>query len=119
MPKTKICTNCNQRKPMEMFGNSKNGKDGHKSKCKMCESKYAAARYAAKVGKPVKAKRVLISWQPQPGEKFDAYLGRNWCVLNPFVCVRNDVTAVICTGEGKSWKLPKSEYIFCLNGERT
>lgn len=122
MPETKICTKCLQRKPLELFGKSKDGKYGHKSRCKKCESRLASQKYAAKVGKPIKSKPLLLSWQPQPGDKFDAYLsvelselcprGLEECVLNPFVCERNDVLAVISMSYDSRWKLPKSEFIF-------
>ena len=120
MPKTKICTQCNQLKAMEMFAQSKSGKGGLMSRCRMCVAEYHAFHY--KNRKEAKPKPVLMSWQPQPGDIFDAYLsverselcprGLEECVLNPFVCERNDVMAVISTVYDSRWKLPKSEYIF-------
>ena len=41
LPKTKVCTTCNKRKPREKFSNKVTSKDGKKSYCKTC----AAEKY--------------------------------------------------------------------------
>ena len=94
-----------------MFGNARQGKDGLRGRCKMCESQIAAQRYAAKVGNIIN-RPVLFSWQPKPGEIFVAYLGRAWCELNPFVCESNNEAEVICTNLDGRWRLDKAEFIF-------
>ena len=107
---TKRCTKCKESKKLEDYPIDQRHTDGRRSQCKECVSAYGRQKYLSR--HIPKTRPILLSWQPQPGDKFDAYLGRTWCVLNPFVCVRNDVTAVISTSEGRSWKLEKSEYIF-------
>ena len=110
MAKTKLCYTCKELKTFDCFSKHRDGKYGLQGRCKKCCSKnIKAIRYKKAVKQPI-----LLSWQPKPGEKFDAYLGRNWCELNPFVCVRNGTTVVICTTpEGRHlWQLDKSAYIF-------
>lgn len=113
--KKKRCTGCEKRKSYNEFSKNKHGKFGLQSRCKPCLSDEAARRYAARVGKPVK-KPNLESWLPLPGDKFDAYLGMNKCVLGPFNCVNNGpdkVTASTEDGGTKSfWGLDKAAFVF-------
>ena len=128
MHKTKICSKCKEPKIMEMFGKKKGSRDGYRSQCKKCQSIYTAKRYADIKGRPVqkynvqghadkieipfKLKPLLLSWQPQPGDQFDAYLLRTKCILNPFVCERNGERDVIAMSLGDRYRLDKAEYIF-------
>ena len=108
MPTKKRCFTCKKDKKFDEYSKHRDGLFGLQGRCKQCCRENTAIGRAKKKAK----KPILLSWQPQPGDKFDAYLGRNWCALNPFVCVRNGVTAVICTTPEGAWKLEKSEYIF-------
>ena len=111
METKKRCTKCKESKELEYYPIDQRHTDGRKSQCKKCVNAHGQKKYLER--HISKMPPILLSWQPKPGDRFKAYLlGRNWCVLSPFVCVRNDVTAVISTSEGRSWKLEKSEYIF-------
>jgi hypothetical protein len=116
---TKICTKCHREKPIEAYHRAREGKGGRRAQCKVCVGKVKAAAYAAKAGKvTVKAKPMLLSWQPEPGDLFDASLGGVGCVLNPFRCTKNGERLVIATNKEGKWKLDKSEYIFQPSNRR-
>ncbi len=117
--KRKRCTSCEKKKPANSknFHKSKLGAYGFTSRCKECISKTAAKHYAAKIGRPVKTRKPnLESWQPSPGDKFDAYLGHNLCELGPFKCVNNSPGKVTATTDEGIWGLDKAEFIFLKAG---
>ncbi len=115
MPKTKICTSCKQRRPLEKFSKQTLGRYGVRPKCKACESEDAKARYALKVGNPIpiqKPKQHLRSWQPRPKQRFEAYLKNVKCVLSPFTCVTNEVNRIVAKTDEGLWQLDKSVFYF-------
>lgn len=113
----KQCTGCKKRKLLENFSKNKHGKYGVQSQCKKCASEAAARRYAARVGNKLKKRKPnLESWQPLPGDRFDAYLGINLCALGPFNCVNNSPTKVTATTKDGVWGLDKAEFVFLKAG---
>lgn len=52
----KTCPKCGQTKPLEEFGNDKNGKYGKRSYCKECDSAYAKENWQKKAAKKATAK---------------------------------------------------------------
>lgn len=67
---TKICTKCNQEKPLTEYHKQKATKDGHRLYCKSCIKIIMAERY-------IREKSTLISqvkdWQTQNQEKRKSY----------------------------------------------
>ena len=114
MPDAKKCTKCKESKKLEDYSIDTRHTDGRKSQCKKCATAHGRKKYMER--HLPKTLPILLSWQPKPGERFNAYLvvatGKSRCILNPFVCESNEDTVVICMAYGSRWKLEKSEYIF-------
>ena len=117
---TKKCTKCKKPQALEMFPSDSRTKDGRKPHCRLCVSKYNHQHYLDRhIPKP---KPVLLSWQPKPGDRFEACLmvdlgdkiplERIRCELSPFVCEENRDQEVIATSLDSRWTLDKSSYIF-------
>lgn len=66
----KLCTGCDETKPLDQYHISRATPDGHKNICKQCSKEYAQHYYAN--NREIRIKRVM-DWQRANPEKVAKY----------------------------------------------